>query len=285
MTSYEQITEATEQLSQAFDAIVGDPDKFRAYLAMLGRMHRYSPNNIALIYWQCEHASAVGSYKHWQTEGRQVRKGEKAIRIFAPVPVTVKDAAGTIQTDEDGNAKTRTGFRLVPVFDISQTDGPELPQIPEPTKPDQPLTIDQHAAFARLRDVIAAEGFAYTYDRSLTEYQSGYCDYAGKRIGINPHLPEAAQLKTTIHELAHLLAAHRDHEEGKASREAIAEGCAFVVCAALGLDTSGYSAAYIAGYADDPDRLRESMNRIKALSADILDRIAEKGGSLDRKAA
>jgi hypothetical protein len=187
----------------------------------------------------------------------------------------VKDAAGIVQTDGDGNPKTRTGFRLVPVFDISQTDGPELPQIPEPTKPDQPLTMDQQAAFARLRDVITEEGYAYTYDRSLTDYQSGYCDYAAKRIGINPQLPESTQLKTTVHELAHLLAAHTDHDEGKASREAIAEGCAFVVCAALGLDTASYSPAYIAGHADDPDRLPECLTRIKTLSAEILDRLTE----------
>jgi hypothetical protein len=82
-----------------------------------------------------------------------------------------------------------------------------------------------------------------------------------------------------------MLAAHQAHDEHKASREAIAEGCAFVVCAAIGLDTSSYSAAYIAGYADDPDRLRESMTRIKALSADILDRIAEKGGNPEHAAA
>jgi hypothetical protein len=119
----------------------------------------------------------------------------------------------------------------------------------------------------------------------MTAYASGYCVYAGKRIGINPRLPEAAQLKATVHELAHLLAQHRDNEETKASRGAIAEPCAFVVCAALDLDTSSYSAAYIAGYADDPDRLRECMTRIKALSADILGRIAEKGGSLEEIAA
>ena len=286
MQTADRITEATEKLAAAFDAIIGDPDKFRAYLALLGRMHRYSPNNIALIYWQCEHASAVGSYKHWQAEGRQVRKGEKAIRIFAPVQITVKDAAGAIQTDdEDGNPKTRTGFRLVPVFDISQTDGPALLRIPEPTKPDQPLTITQHVAFATLRDVIAAEGFAYLHDRTLTEHTCGYCDYAGKRIGINPRLPDAAQLKTTVHELAHLLAAHSDHEDGKASREAIAEGCAFVVCAALDLDTSSYSAAYIAGYADDPDRLKVSLARIKALSASILERIGQERERHDQIAA
>jgi hypothetical protein len=124
--------------------------------------------------------------------------------------------------------------------------------------------------------VIEAEGFAYVHDHSLTEDTCGYCDYAGKRIGINPRLPEAAQLKTTVHELAHLLAQHRDNDEGKASREAIAEGCAFVVCAALALDTISYSAAYIAGYADDPDHLKDCTTRIKAQSADILGRIARK---------
>jgi antirestriction protein ArdC len=268
-----QVNDAAERLTAAYDAIVGDPGRFGAYLAMLGRMHRYSPNNVALIYWQCEYASTVASYKHWQDEGRQVRKGETAIRIFAPVTIKVRDAAGEVETDESGNERTRTGFKLVPVFDISQTDGPDLPQLSEPTRPSDPLTEPQLTALVALRVAIAADGIAYRLE-PLPEELGGFYRHDTREIVVNDNISEAAQLKTTIHEFAHALAEHTEHQDGKAGREAIAEGTAFVVCAALGLDTTSYSPAYIVGYVDTPDRLKNSLTRIKALSTDILDQIA-----------
>ena len=273
-TRSDQINDAAEKLSVAYDAIIGDPERFGAYLAMLGRMHRYSPNNIALIYWQCEHASAVGSYKHWQDEGRQVRQGEKAIRIIAPVVIKSRTATGEIEIDEQGNEKSRIAFKLVPVFDISQTDGPELPQIAAPTRPGEPLSDKQRDAFTAICAMIAAEGISYRIDPTIPDSLGGYYRHDTREIVINGGMTEAARLKTTIHELAHALADHDANADGKAGREAIAEGTAFVVCAAIDLDTATYSPVYIAGYVDTPDRLKESMSRIKELSTLILDRIA-----------
>src|SRR5689334_6847128 len=109
----QSIGAATERLTAAYEAIIGDPCQFAAYLAMLGRLHRYSPANCALIYSQCPHASTVASYRHWQREGRQVRKGERAIRLFAPIPIPLRNAAGEIERDDDGMCQTRTGFKLV----------------------------------------------------------------------------------------------------------------------------------------------------------------------------
>lgn len=273
-TRSDQVNEAAEKLSAAFDAISGDPEKFGAYLSMLGRLHKYSANNVALIYWQCEQATAVASYKRWQDEGRQVRKGEHAIRIFAPVTVKVRNAAGIVETDEEGNDKTRVSFRMVPVFDISQTDGPDLPQIPEPTRPGESLTESQRATFFATLAAIAADGIAYRIDANLPEHEAGYYRHDAREIVVNHNMSEAAQFKTSIHEYAHALAEHAENQDSKAAREAIAEGTAFVVCASVGLDTSSYSPAYIAGYADTPDRLKDSLSRIKALSNLILDRIA-----------
>jgi hypothetical protein len=274
-TQTASIDAAAERLSAAYEAIIGDPARFAAYLTMVGRLRRYSPANCALIYWQYPEASAVASYAHWQREGRQVRKGARAIRIFAPLPIPVTDATGETERDADGVPKTRTGFKLVPVFDISQTTGPALPAIPEPTRPADPLTEEQCTAFAALLAAIAAEGIAYRVDASLPDQVAGMYCHDAREIVVNARMPEAARLKTTIHEYAHALAEHTEHQDGKASREAIAEGTAFVVCAALGLDTSTYSPAYIAGYSDTPDRLRESLIRIKSVADRILTRISE----------
>jgi antirestriction protein ArdC len=284
-TRHDQVNDAANRLTAAYEAIIGDPDQFGAYLAMLGRMRRYSPHNVALIYWQCPNASTVASYKHWQDEGRQVRKGEHAIRIFAPVTIKVRNAAGEVETDESGNDKTRTGFKPVPVFDISQTDGPDLPQIPDPTRPIDPMTESQDIALLSLRSAIAAAGISYRLDGELPETLGGYYRHDRREIVVNDNISETARLKTTIHEFAHALAEHTDQRDGKAAREAIAEGTAFVVCAALGLDTTTYSPAYIAGYVDTTDRLKDALSRIKALSTDILDRIAAESKHLSAASA
>jgi len=227
------------QLQRAVERLV-DSDEWRAMLEVAARFHTYSTNNQLLIYLQCPQATRVCGYRAWQRFGRQVRKGERGIQILAPCRRV--RAVESEDADEPERVQVLTGFRVVHVFDISQTDGEELPDVtPRTLSGDVPQDLVD-----ALEKRIAAEGFMLRREAITRLSCNGYADFAAGEVVLKEDLSGVQSAKTTIHELAHVLLHRESKLSARAVAEVEAESVAFVVCSALGLDTSDYSFAYVA---------------------------------------
>ena len=246
-------------------------DEFTAWLKTAARFHRYSYNNQLLIILQRPEATRVAGYTTWQRLGRQVRKGESGIAIFAPMTVMVggEDADGTV---DEPRAITR--FKVEHVFDIAQTDGAELPDF-QVDALEGPCELD---LFTTLTTIAEARGLTVTQvdPNPGAEHASyrGYYDPLKQLIYVRPASPAQA-MKTLIHELGHAL---DDGLRGSPppEQETVAEATAYVVSAHFGLDTGAYSFRYIARWAREQDGteiLRRSMARIQKISKTLIDDI------------
>ncbi|MGE0028020.1 MAG: ArdC-like ssDNA-binding domain-containing protein [Thermoleophilia bacterium] len=200
----------------------------------------YSLNNTLLILAQRPDATTVASFRHWTELGREVRRGERALRIWAPSLRRERDEA----TGEE--KATVRAFVLVPVFDISQTDGPPLPEPP----PVRPLTGDSHAHLLSALERQAADA-AYAVERhdAMPGGADGFVDHRRRVIALSAGLAPNGQVAVLVHELAHVHGA-RYAEFGRAGAEVVAETAAFVALSAARLDTSGQAIPYVAGWAD-----------------------------------
>jgi hypothetical protein len=216
-------------------------DGWRRWAETRATFHRYSWGNCALIAMQRPEATQVAGFKAWQELGRQVRKGERSIRILAPMSVKERDDQG----EETGERVVF--FRAVPVFDVSQTDGEALPE-----PPCEPIIGDSHERFiAALEDHARSLGF--TVERESLEHAGGYCDHKARRIVVSSNVEAPnARVRVLVHELAHAHGVgYADY--GRSDAEVLVETAAIIVCGALGLDTSGESIPYIAGWGEAND--------------------------------
>lgn len=223
------------------------------------KFYSYSFNNALLIYLQRPDASLVAGYKRWQGLGRQVRKGEQSIAILAPI----------VRRDEDEDEKQVVGFRTARVFDISQTDGEPLPEVPQPVL----LTDDGEAvraALTRAEALAVARGFPVVY-QELQGAALGSFSVTKRVIKVRADLPPLQTLKTLVHELAHGLM-HADPKAGEQRHliELEAESCAFLVLHELGLDTSRYTFPYLANWAEHPDELLGAGDKAARVAAVVL---------------
>ena len=219
-----------------------DSSAWAAYLAAQARFHRYSPRNVMLISMQRPDATHVAGFGTWRSLGRQVRKGERAIAILAPMVVP----------DEDGQRQVR-GFRWVNVFDISQTEGGDLPA---------PVRILDGDDAGRLLESLGAvaSGLGLTVtEEDLAPGVNGELRWATATIVVAPANPGLQRAKTIAHELGHFLL-HR-HEPDRARAEIEAEAVAFVVLASLGVDSSAYSAGYLSSWIGEHGDVGEAISR------------------------
>lgn len=236
-------------------------EQWRRYLDFLQAFHTYSLGNVLLILSQCPHATHVAGYRKWQELGRQVRKGEKALKIFGYSTKKItreeedQDQSAT-QTKEDENGQrvtVRVRYPVLSVFDISQTDPIEgVEQVSEPV---QLLTGEDTAqVVATVTEWLTGQGWTVTRE-TIQGSANGYTTTDGtRRVVIGDHLSPAAAAKTILHEAAHvLLHTDQDHAEYVAHRgvcEIEAESVAYVVAGLLGIDTSAYSIGYIAEWSN-----------------------------------
>jgi antirestriction protein ArdC len=264
----EQATEvaskAIEQLSQALES--GQSGALRQYLGAMARFHRYSWHNVMLIATQKPAATHVAGFNAWHKLGRFVKKGEKGIMILAPVVRRTAENAEPTETDE---SSTGVGFRAAYVFDISQTDGRELPEIGG-------VSGDPCDYRERLGKLVAAQGIALEYSEAIAPARGVS---AGGKIALFPGLSPAEEFATLAHELAHEMMhrAERRTSTTKCVRETEAEAVAFVVCSAIGLDTGTAAQDYIGLYGGDAKLLAESLQYVQQASSQILDAIGEEG--------
>ncbi len=238
-----------------------DSETYKAALRMRKRFHRYSFRNVWLIYCQNPHASHVAGYQVWKACGRQVKKGEQGLRILAPL--TKRNDAGDAEL---------FGFKTASVFDVAQTEGEALPETPKP----EPLTEDDPripGLLSRLERFAQSNGNRLEY-KTLTGSCHGFFRPSSGDIMISDDLPPLETLATLIHEIAHSLA-HGDTKTSRSVAELEAESCAFLVCDALGLDTSRSSFAYLADWTDNPEQVLPAAQHAAKLSDRILEALTE----------
>lgn len=262
----------SELLTQLSDGIADltSSDKWRELLEFQSRFHRYSSQNVQLIQHQLPTASFVAGYDAWKKFGRHVIKGEKRIEILAPISHKVVD-----ETTED-ETSVITGFHWVGVFDVSQTDGKELPDVAIAQKL---VGDDTEHVFEELIQVATSLGFTVT-DHTFDDGTNGDCNHSTKEIRVEISNSGKQRVKTLAHELGHAILHHPTDKEdildssSRGLRELEAESTAFVVCKSLGIDSDDYSFGYVAGWAGGGEEstaaLKATANRIQRASAQIL---------------
>lgn len=239
-----------------------DSDKYKDYLTKMSQLNNYSSRNLRLILAQQPTASQVASFKQWkETFGRHVKKGERALRIFVPITYIKKDENNQPILDKDGKPEIGTTFRLkAAVFDVSQTDGKEMPKAVSDVK-DQ-LTDQDYGNLYRTLMTIAKNNHVSVRFEELEESRKGYYDTVNHQIVLNKVGMNKSQLiKTFLHETAHSELHHKDHPQKdqltRSTAELQAESVAYVVASYYGLDTSNYSFGYLASWSQDKDTLRD----------------------------
>ena len=256
----EVASKAIEQLRQALES--GQSGALKEYLAAMARFHRYSFHNVMLIATQKPTATHVAGFNAWHKLGRFVKKGERGILILAPV---VRRKAETSEQTETDESSTAVGFRAVYVFDVSQTDGQELPKIGS-------VQGDPREYRERLAKSIAEQAIALEYSEDIAPARG---TSSGGKITLLPGQSPAEEFATLAHELAHEIM-HRDERRSATSkriRETEAEAVAFVVCSAIGLDTGTAAQDYIGLYGGDAKLLSESLQYVQRTSSQILNAI------------
>ena len=226
-------------------------------------LSRYSIGNQLLIALQRPDATYVAGFRAFLDLNRCVRKGEKAIRILAPMPLKRSE-------DESDDDQPRVLFRSVPVFDVAQTDPlPDKEPVPL-APPAEPISGDSHAHLVEPLAALAHElGYSLRFT-ALKGGADGWCDATTHEIVINDHIPPNAQVRVLVHEIAHALGVgYRDY--GRERAEVLVDTVTFVVCGAVGLDVSGETIPYVAGWGEDGalDAIREFAETIDELARRI----------------
>lgn len=243
---------------------------FRNYLDIVSKFHDYSLNNCMLIAFQMPGATYVAGYNDWKTKyKRHVKAGAKAIRIIAPVPCKFK----TEEINADGNKETKTiellRFKAVSVFDYSQTEGADFPEL---CKPLTATVEDYDKLIAKLMN---APAVPVTFKETGNEAH-GYYDRKNKLIVVRPNMSQAQTVKTMVHEIAHSIL-HDDAfcDIPKNIKEVQAESVAYMVCSALGIDSSDYSFEYVAAWAkQDMKTLVSQMEIVRKTADAIIDKVS-----------
>lgn len=267
-----EIKKITDELRESIVKIF-ESGEYEKYLECMTKFHTYSLNNILWIYAQMPTATLVAGYRKWSDEfNRHVRKGESSIKILAPIFKKVK------VEEEDGEKEVQrlVNFKVVSVFDISQTEGEELPTTPVKCVDLKGNIEDYNDMFAKLEKVSPVPiGFEDIKDGS-----HGYFNLIDNRIAIKEGMSQLQTIKTTIHEIAHsILHNMKNGEEKEADRhtaEVQAESVAYTVCKYMGLDTSDYSFGYITGWSKGKEakELIDSMDAIRKTAKTIIEACA-----------
>ena len=237
-----------------------DSDKYKDYLTKMSHLNNYSNRNLRLILAQNPEASQVASFKQWKENfGRYVKKGEKALRIFKPMTKIKKDENNQPILDKNGKPETVTFFGLVPVFDVSQTEGKEMPKAAEVK---EQLTDLDYANLYRALMAIAKENDVSVRFEEMENNRHGYYSVPENQIVLRSNDMNKAQIiKTFLHEMAHAELHHADNPQKenltRSTAELQAESVAYVVSSYYGIDTSEYSFNYLSGWSADKETLAD----------------------------
>ena len=305
----QQVREITDKLEQGIKELF-ESERFKEYLRTMSKFYNYSFNNTLLIAMQKPEATYVAGYTSWQRNfDRQVLKGERGIKILAPAPykaqeerekidpLTQKPVIGT-----DGKAVTETvevlrpAFKVVSVFDVSQTDGKELPDI---IVDELKGTVENYEAFFDALKQVSPVPISF---EDIPGGAKGFFSPVESRIAIQEGMSEIQTVKTAIHEIAHAKlhtvkpdekTAPEDRKD-RHTKEVEAESVAYTVCQRYGIETSDYSFGYIAGWSSGKEtkELKSSLDTIRKTAAEMIEGIdaklkvllAEKAQSVEQEA-
>lgn len=237
-----------------------DSDKYKDYLTKMSQLNNYSNRNLRLILAQNPEARQVASFKQWKENfDRYVKKGEKALRIFKPMTKIKKDENNQPILDKNGKPETVTFFGLVPVFDVSQTEGKEMPKAAEVK---EQLTDLEYANLYRALMAIAKENDVSVRFEEMENNKHGYYSVPENQIVLRSNEMNKAQIiKTFLHEMAHAELHHADNPQKenltRSTAELQAESVAYVVSSYYGIDTSEYSFNYLSGWSADKETLAD----------------------------
>ena len=283
--SAERMKEITDRLETGTQELF-ESERYKAYLTSMAKFHSYSFNNTLLIAMQG--GQLVAGYNKWRDDfHRNVKKGEKAIKILAPAPFKAKkevqklDAQGRPVMGKDGKPVTEVqeiqvpAFKIVSVFDVSQTEGEPLPSIGV-----EELTgsVERYGEFFKALEQTSPVPIGF---EDIPGGSHGYYHLTEKRIAIQEGMSELQTLKTAIHEIAHSKLHAIDPEApaieqadrpDSRTREVQAESVAYAVCQHYGLDTSDYSFGYVAGWSSGKDlkELKASLETIRATAHELI---------------
>ncbi len=284
-TPDERLKALTDKLESGISDVF-QSGKYAEYLAAMSKFHRYSFGNVMLIFMQRPSASRVAGYNDWKNKfDRQVKAGEKGIKILAPCPYRKWGKQEKIDPQTQQAVEGADGqpvmewvrveavrYKIVTVFDISQTEGKELPTLAV-----SELSGDV-AGYERIIAALQALSPLPVAFEAFPRTAKGYCSYTEQRIVVQPGMSQTQTVKTLVHEIAHAKL-HGPPVLGgegglsRSEREVEAESVAYVVCQHLGIDTSDYSFGYVAGWSRDKDMtaLKACLDRIRSTAAELID--------------
>ena len=283
--SADRMKEITDRLETGIQELF-ESERYKAYLTSMAKFHSYSFNNTLLIAMQG--GQLVAGYNKWRDDfHRNVKRGEKGIKILAPAPYKVKkevpklDEQGKPVMDKDGKPLTEVqetqvpAFKIVSVFDVSQTEGEPLPSI---GVDELAGNVEQYEDFFKALEQTSPVPMTF---EDIPGGSHGYYHLTEKRIAIQENMSELQTLKTAIHEIAHAklhaidpdapVTEQADPPDSR-TREVQAESVAYAVCQHYGLDTSDYSFGYVAGWSSGKDlkELRASLETIRATAHELI---------------
>ncbi len=284
----ERVAELTDRLENGVKELYAS-NSYAQYISAMAKFHHYSFGNALLILVQCPHATNVAGYGTWKQLGRQVKRGEKGILILAPCNFRavlerekLDPQTGQTLYGPDGNPLTEkvkilpNRFKIAHVFDLSQTEGRDLPQIGV-----YELTGDV-ADYAGIYDRLTALSPLPVQQENFERTAKGYTSFTENRIVIKPGMSQVQTIKTLVHEIAHAKL-HKpadflveEQPKQRRQKEVEAESIAYVVCQYFGIDTSDYSLAYVASWSKDRElsELKASLNVIHSTAGEIIDAIS-----------
>ncbi len=275
-----RMDEITEKLEQGLRDLFNS-EKYKTYLTTMSKFHNYSFNNTLLIAMQRPDASLVAGYGAWQKNfERHVKKGAKGIKIISPVKLKLE--VDDDKSDKEGAKKIVevTKFKVSTVFDVSDTEGKELPRI----------GVDQLSGhvekFHQLTKAVENVSKVPIEYKDIEGGAKGYYSPKQNKIVVQKNMTQTQTLKTLIHEMAHSIL-HSDTEKSdkrRGTKEVEAESVAYAVCQRYGVDTSDYSFGYIAGWSASRgiDELKSSMQTIRRAANEIISDI-DKELAIDEK--
>lgn len=260
-------------------------EKYEQYLKFFSKFYKYSSNNIMSILYQFPTATRVGSYQAWKALNRVVKKGEKGIKILVPAEYTFfydEDNRFTLISEATPEQKKeielkiiktykRTTFKIGNVFDVSQTDGEELPTICEALKGNNE---EANTIFETLKQIIEIPVDV----ENIKSGAYGYYNSLENRIALNIDNSINQNTKTLVYEYTHSILHHQDHQTDRETAEVEAESVAYIVCNYFNFDTSDYSFGYITSWSSSKElkELKESADRIHITANQIIEKIESK---------
>lgn len=284
----EKVDEITEKLENGIQELFSG-EKYTEYLKTMSKFHNYSFNNTVLIAMQKPDATLVAGFNSWKNLERNVNKGEKGIKIFAYAPYKKKEEVIKRDPDTDMPLLDKDGnpikeekiievpsFKVVSVFDVSQTNGKELPTLGVSELEGD--VKDYEKFFSFLKEISPVP---IKFEKIEEEGCHGYYHQVDKEITIDEGMSQIQTVKTAIHEIAHAMLHDKDDVSEKKdsnTKEVEAESIAYTVCQHFGIDTSDYSFGYVAGWSSGKElpELKSSLEIIKSKASDIICKIEAK---------